>query len=216
MAVAEVGSSQPRRQLTAGAVGAQAFCADVSMSVCTADGPSPCSQARIGLKQGCPLSSTFFGLYQDDFEDEVMAAAHAGGAAGPAQPDATVVVVDDMDLLATSAAELAAAGPAAGILPAVGLTVETGKTKVQSLGGLASSRGSATAVRWPATGGGPRLHLPGGIASPARAKAAGAQLPDPFFPRPYGPPGGLSSYCSIRTGVKPASQPVSGGAGGNR
>ena len=29
-----------------------------------------------------------------------------------------------------------------------------------------------------------------------------------FFPRPCGPPGGLSSYCSIQTGVKPASQPL--------
>ena len=32
--------------------------------------------------------------------------------------------------------------------------------------------------------------------------------PDPFFPRPCGPPGGLSSYCSIQTSVKPASQPA--------
>ena len=28
-----------------------------------------------------------------------------------------------------------------------------------------------------------------------------------FFPRPCGPPVGLSLYCSIQTGVKPASQP---------
>ena len=36
-----------------------------------------------------------------------------------------------------------------------------------------------------------------------------AQVPDFLSPRPCGPPGDLSSYCSVQTGVKPASQPAS-------
>ena len=96
--------------------GMQALYADVPMSVCTADGPSPCFQARIGLKQGCPPSPTLFGLYIDDLIGLAAYAVPPGsggsalrGAAWPAQPggqrqpDATA----DMAMLATSVVGLA-------------------------------------------------------------------------------------------------------------
>lgn len=44
-----------------------ALYANVPISVRTAAGLSPCFQATIGLKQGCPLSLTLFGLSMDAF-----------------------------------------------------------------------------------------------------------------------------------------------------
>ena len=89
----------------------QALYADVPMSAPTADALSPCFQAQLGLKQGWPLSPTLLGLYIDDFEAEVMAAAQHGehldlpvlGSWGAAPP---LLYADDMALLATSAAGL--------------------------------------------------------------------------------------------------------------
>ena len=83
----------------------QALYKDVPMAVRTTAGLSPPFQATIGLKQGCPLSPTLFGLFIDDFEGELRAAA-AGGARLdlPALGGVTVPLLlyaDDMALVAT-------------------------------------------------------------------------------------------------------------------
>jgi hypothetical protein len=120
----------------------RALYADVPMSVRTASGLSACFQARIGLKQGCPASPTLFGLYIDDFEETVLAAAQRGeqldlpaflGSSSPVPP---LLYADDMALMATSAAGLQAQ---LNLLQQYcqrwGLTVNTVKTKLLLLSG---------------------------------------------------------------------------------
>lgn len=179
--------------------GVQALYADVPMSVCTANGPSPCFQARIGLKQGCPLSPTLFGLYIDDFEAEVMAAAQRGeqldlpslGSGGPMPP---LLYADDMALLATSAAGLQRQlDLLQDYCQRWGLTVNTVKTKVQLLSGeRTQAAAQQTAERAGLQFGGQRLEVVttfkylgitfhsttclAGAAVAARAKAARAAL----------------------------------------
>ena len=120
----------------------QALYADVPMSVRTAAGLSPCFQANVGLKQGCPASPTLFGLYIDDFEEAVLAAAQRGeqlglpSFAGSDSPVPPLLYADDMALLATSAAGLQRQ---LNLLQQYcsqwGLTVNTVKTKVMLLSG---------------------------------------------------------------------------------
>jgi hypothetical protein len=120
----------------------QALYADVPMSVRTAAGLSPCFQATLGLKQGCPASPTLFGLYIDDFEEAALAAAEQGqqldlpvllGSSSWAPP---LLYADDMVLLATSAAGLQRQ---LNLLQQYcqqwGLTVNTVKTKLMVLSG---------------------------------------------------------------------------------
>ena len=178
------------------------------MSVRTADGLSPCFQATNGLKQGCPLSPTLFGLYIDDVETEVLEAE-----AGSGQPDRSgsrrylphlgcggtvppLLCADDMALLATSAAGLQRQ---LDLLHTYcqrwGLTVNTGKTKVQLLSGAhneASARDIAAAARLKYAGVlltvvtcfkylGINFHSTtciAGAAAPARTQAARAALHD--------------------------------------
>lgn len=50
----------------------RAMYADVPVSVKTPQGLTPTFQSLMGVKQGCPLSPTLFGLYIDDFEQVVL------------------------------------------------------------------------------------------------------------------------------------------------
>ena len=128
---------------TAWLAAAQALYSNVPMSVRTSAGLSPCFQAVTGLKQGCPLTPTLFGLYIDDLEEELMAAARRGeqldlpsflGSGGAAVPP--LLYADDMVLLATSAAGLQRQ---LNLLQQYcrqwGLTVNIDKTKLMLLSG---------------------------------------------------------------------------------
>jgi len=110
--------------------------------VSTAAGLSPCFQATVGLKQGCPASPTLFGMYIDDFEEAVLAAAQRGerlelpSLAGSNSVVPPLLYADDMALLATSAAGLRRQ---LALLQQYcqqwGLTVNTVKTKLMLLSG---------------------------------------------------------------------------------
>jgi hypothetical protein len=132
----------------------QALYADVPMSVRTASGLTPCFQARLGLKQGCPLSPTLFGLYIDDFEAEVLAAAQRGeqldlpafeGSGSQVPP---LLYADDMTLLATSAEGLQ---QQLNLLQRYceqwGLTVNTVKTKLLLMSGQRTQQAALQAAQ---------------------------------------------------------------------
>ena len=110
----------------------RALYADVPVCVRTQQGLTQTFQSLMGVKQGCPLSPTLFGLYIDDFEAVVL-----GGAAalslpklgeGPAPP---LLYADDLALMSTTVEGLQRQ---LNILGAFadrwGLTVNIGKTKV--------------------------------------------------------------------------------------
>ena len=118
----------------------RALYAEVPMSVRTAEGLAECFMATLGLKQGCPLSPTLFGMYIDDFE-ECIAEAVAGGAQLDLPLLAGLAVwvllyADDMALVATSPSGLQAQlDVLAAYCERWDIAVNTVKTKVLLLAG---------------------------------------------------------------------------------
>jgi len=83
--------------------GVQALYADVPMAVQFEGGMSETFQSTLGVKQGCPLSPTLFGIYIDDFQAELETAGGdldlptLCGVQAPA-----LFYADDLDLVSTS------------------------------------------------------------------------------------------------------------------
>jgi hypothetical protein len=109
----------------------KALYGDVPMCVRTHEGLTPLFQSSIGVKQGCPLSPTLFGLFLDDFEQWVMS---ADGVVLPTLRGHRVpalLYADDLLLVSVAAAGLQAQ---LGVLERYcerwGLTVNVEKTKV--------------------------------------------------------------------------------------
>ena len=89
--------------------GIKALYADVPMAVKTAQGLTTNFQSVMGVKQGCPLSPTLFGLYLDDLEDTMRAKQHLLDS--PSLAGVTLLALlyaDDLALVSTSMAGLQA------------------------------------------------------------------------------------------------------------
>ena len=111
--------------------GIKALYADVPMVVNTAHGQTASFQSAMGVKQGCPLSPTLFGLYLDDLEEAMRAKQHLLDP--PSLAGVTLLALlyaDDLAMVSTSMAGLQA--QLEDLLPYAdrwGLTVNVDKTK---------------------------------------------------------------------------------------
>jgi hypothetical protein len=84
----------------------QALYADVPMCVRMSAGYTRCFRSLMGVKQGCPLSPSLFGLYLDDFQEGLETEVGVAEAALPAWESGVRVPVlfyaDDQALIATT------------------------------------------------------------------------------------------------------------------
>jgi hypothetical protein len=113
----------------------QALYSSVPFSVKTPAGFTPCFPSLMGVKQGCPLSPTLFGMYLDDFESGLLTSVGAEAACLPTWESGVAVpplfYADDQGLLASQATGLQRQlGYLAEYCATWGLTVNTSKTKV--------------------------------------------------------------------------------------
>ena len=81
----------------------KALYGSVPMTVKTPEGLTASFEAVMGVKQGCPLSPTLFGLYLDDFE-QALEANHIGLCLPvlPVQRVPALLYADDLALVSTS------------------------------------------------------------------------------------------------------------------
>lgn len=85
----------------------QAYYADVRECVKTSEGLTESFPSGLGVKQGCPLSPTLFGMYIDAVEDFILVNVNNGGTVkigGWSVP--LLLYADDIVLLASSQSEL--------------------------------------------------------------------------------------------------------------
>ena len=112
----------------------------VPMAVKTAQGLTATFESVMGVKQGCPLSPTLFGLYVDDFEQELASHQHMldlPSFAGRRLP--AMLYADDLALVSTSREGLQAQlNVLQGYAAKWRLTVNIGKTKAVAFRGRRS------------------------------------------------------------------------------
>ena len=123
-----------------------ALYANVPMCVKTSEGYTTCFLSHVGVKQGCPLSPTLFGLFVDDFEEHMHAAAERGADLQvPCIQDCPVWALMYADDLALMANTMAGLQLQLNELQAYStrwqLTVNVTKTKVVSYGRNAAAHG---------------------------------------------------------------------------
>ena len=123
-----------------------ALYANVPMCVKTSEGYTTCFLSNVGVKQGCPLSPTLFGLFVDDFEEHMHAAAERGADLQvPCIQDCPVWALMYADDLALMANTMAGLQLQLNELQAYStrwqLTVNVTKTKVVSYGRNAAAHG---------------------------------------------------------------------------
>ena len=109
----------------------KALYGSVPMAVKTSEGLTDTFECVMGVKQGCPLSPTLFGLYLDDFEHVLDSATHVldlPSLAGRRLP--ALLYADDLALASTSPSGLQAQLDVLDTYAAQwGLTVNIAKTK---------------------------------------------------------------------------------------
>ena len=77
------------------------------MCVRSPEGCTKVFQSLLGLKQGCPLNPTLFGLFVDDLAAAVTAGEEAAlPCMGNGRPVPPLLYADDLSLLATTCAGL--------------------------------------------------------------------------------------------------------------
>jgi hypothetical protein len=79
------------------------------MHIKTAEGTLDPVRTSVGVKQGCPLSPTLFGMYIDGLQHHVASTCPNAGPALYSAPDARLsllIYADDTAVLANSAEEL--------------------------------------------------------------------------------------------------------------
>ncbi len=119
----------------------KALYANVPLTVKLPSGPSEVFASTIGLRQGCPLSPTLFGLYIDDLETHITQGPNFDLPALGVTPVPPLMFADDVALLSTTREGLQRQLDALQAYAARwSLRVNTAKTKVVIFNPLANPR----------------------------------------------------------------------------